>query len=241
MKAKITSGVMYRAVIKDETERAVKFVADDNGTLWTWNDDNKAVEIPAVSIKNMSDIQITYDDFTMAIDDNGVYRMWPAVMYLHEGDYYTREDALESIYDDDDLFREYVDENAGYVQICNHSYYTDYDTLSDWGILDDIREDWNDDIESMLDNGDFGDWDLIDNGINDTIFYILDNGTLINSAMVDKDMVAELISIVMDSCATDNRIGDWIINRAPIEINDVNTNVTTPTINPDSERPISLA
>lgn len=240
MKAKITSGVMYRAVIKDETERAVEFVADDNGTLWTWNDDNKAVEIPAVFIKNMFDIQITYDDFTMTIDDNGVYRMWPAVMYLHEGDYYSRGEALESIYDDDDLFREYVDENAGYVEICNHSYYTDYDTLSDWGILDDIREDWNDDIESMLDNGDFGDWDLIDNGINDTIFYILDNGTLINNAMVDKDVIAELISFVIDSCATDNRIGDWIINRAPTEINDVNTNTTTPTINPDSERPISL-
>lgn len=240
MKAKITSGVMYRAVIKDETERAVKFVADDNGTLWTWNDDNKAVEIPAVFIKNMFDIQIICDDFTITIDDNGVYRMWPAVMYLHEGDYYSREEALESLYDDEDLFREYVDENAGYVEICNHSYYADYDTLSDWGILDNIREDWNDDIESMLDNGDFGNWDLIDNDINNTIFYILDNGMLINNAMMDKDMIAELISFVIDSCETDNRIGDWIVTRAPTEINDVNTNVTTPTINPDSERPISL-
>lgn len=240
MKAKITSGVMYDTTINDESNRYVRFVMDDNGKLYTWDNHNNAIEIPVEDIKRMRDIHAIYLDFTMFMDENGIIRIWDDVVFRHDGEYYVKEDAIDEIKEDDDLFREYVDENARYVDVCNHSYYTDYDTLDNWGILDDIREDWSDEVEYMLDNEYFNDWELVGDCFNGIVYYLLDNGTVVNSETIDKAMVSELISIVMESCETDNRIGDWIVTRAPTEINDVNTNVTTPTINPDSERPISL-
>lgn len=239
MKAKLKSGVMYETTINDESNRYVRFVMDDNGKLYTWDNHNNAIEIPVEDIKRMRDIHAIYLNFTMFTDENGIIRIWDDVVFRHDGEHYVKEDAIDEIKEDDDLFREYVDENARYVDVCNHSYYTDYDTLDNWGILDDIREDWNDEVEYMLDNGYFDDWESIGDCFDGIVYYLLDNGMVVNSA-IDKDMVSELISIVMESCETDNRIGDWIVTRAPTEINDVNTNTTTPTINPDSERPISL-
>ncbi len=239
MKATIYSGMMYKAVVKDETEKEVRFVADNNGRVWTWDNDNKAIEIPVTSIANMSDIKMTDYDFTMITDENGVLRMWDDVIFRHNDEYYTRDEAIREIKLDDDLFREYIDDNAGYVDICNHTYYTDYDTLENWGILENIRDDWDDDIENMLGDDDISDWDLVDSNINSIMYYVLDNGVLVNSDMIDTAIISDLIGLIMGR-GIDNRIGDWIITRAPTEINDVNTNTIVPTINPDSERPITL-
>lgn len=123
---------------------------------------------------------------------------------------------------------EWVNDNAGYVNIMGCEYETDYYTLSNWGILDDVKEEYIANIHDSLMNGNLIDYTVCQS-VSDIYAYILmDDGTII------PHHIARDISEVLDMIMTDNGqnsaiFGQWRVSRRD-----------SPTLSNDSDKPIKL-
>lgn len=230
MKATVLSGNMYTATWKANNERVGFFVSDEGEIYLKLNDCNPRLTKPEIAM--LTDISYDCVNVCAWVDGNGEYQIYNEQMYKYDDELYTLDEAIDRISDDDDAFREYVDNNAGYIYICGHNYYTDYDTISDWGIIDDIREDFNNDMESMLKDNDIDGWESMGDFFREKKFYILDDGTVIGD--VSEEMLKDLIDIYFTVYEC-NDIGDWRFTKVP---KDSSGSIT---VNPDSERPISLS
>lgn len=242
MKGQIISGYEYWAT--DANGRHISFGVTENGIIYRNNINGGEVQpIPTEEVKGFQNVRAGLEALRIINE-----RVYYGTIMERDGELYTVSEAVDVISDDDDAFREWVDDNAEYVEIMGHSFYVDYDTICSWDIEDEIRSDWVDQIEEMLLDENIDGWSIHED--NDTIeveFVILDNGMVIPKEDIDRGYIASLIDAMLAIDHSSYRFGDWVVTFDPIkseavptEINDVNTNTTTPTINPDSERPISL-
>lgn len=144
MKGQITSGYEYWAT--DANGRHVSFGVTENGIIYRNNINGGEVQpIPTEEVKGFKNVRAGLEALRIINE-----RVYYGTIMERDGELYTVSDAVNLISDDDDAFREWVDDKAEYVEIMGRSFYVDYDTICSWDIEDEIRSDWVDQIEEML-------------------------------------------------------------------------------------------
>lgn len=223
MKGQIISGYEYSAV--DANGHYTSFGVTENGVLFrnTYSRDVQTISIEEV--KGWTKVIPRLE--SLRIINNRVYY---GTIMEHEGELYTVNDAVSIIADDDDAFRDWADEQGGYIEIMDHSFYVDYDTICNWGIEDEIKEDWVDTIEENLIEGDIDGWEPFEADEADEVeFVILDNGTVIPKEDIDRGYIASLIDAMLAIDNSSHRFGDWVVTYDPIKSEAVPTAPTAPT------------
>ena len=233
MKGQITSGYEYWAT--DANGRHVSFGVTENGIIYRNNINGGEVQpIPTEEVKGFKNVRAGLE--TLRIINERVYY---GTIMEHYGELYTVSDAVNLISDDDDAFREWVDDNAEYVEIMGRSFYVDYDTICSWDIEDEIRSDWVDQIEEMLLDEDIDGWSIYeDDNTIEVEFVILDNGTVVAKEDINREYITSLIDAMLAIDHSSYRFGDWVVtyDPEPKDATEVNTTVTTEA-NPDDGRP----
>ena len=233
MKGQITSGYEYWAT--DANGRHVSFGVTENGIIYRNNINGGEVQpIPTEEVKGFKNVRAGLE--TLRIINERVYY---GTIMEHYGELYTVSDAVDVISNDDDVFREWVDDNAEYVEIMGHSFYVDYDTICSWDIEDEIRSEWVDQIEEMLLDENIDGWSIYeDDNTIEVEFVILDNGTVVAKEDINREYITSLIDAMLAIDHSSYRFGDWVVtyDPEPKDATEVNTTVTTEA-NPDDGRP----
>ena len=233
MKGQITSGFEYWAT--DANGRHISFGVTENGIIYRNNINGGEVQpIPTEEVKGFKNVRAGLEALRIINE-----RVYYGTIMERDGELYTVSDAVDVISDDDDAFREWVDDNAEYVEIMGHSFYVDYDTICSWDIEDDIRSDWVDQIEEMLLDENIDGWSIHeDNDTMEVEFVILDNGMVIPKEDIDRGYIASLIDAMLAIDHSSYRFGDWVVTYDPIKSEAVPTaptEATTPTDNQTTE------
>lgn len=233
MKGQITSGYEYWAT--DANGRHVSFGVTENGIIYRNNINGGEVQpIPTEEVKGFQKVRAGIEALRII---NG--RVYFGTIMERDGELYTVSDAVNLISDDDDAFREWVDNNADYVEIMGHSFYVDYDTICSWDIEDEIRSDWVDQIEEMLIDENIDGWSIYeDDNTMEVEFVILDNGSVVAKEDINREYITSLIDAMLAIDHSSYRFGDWVVTYDP-EPKDasVPTENTTTESNPDDGRP----
>ena len=232
MKGQITSGYEYNAL--DANGRWVSFGVTENGIIYRNIDGGEVQPIPTEEVKGFQKVRSGLEALRII---NG--RVYFGTIMERDGELYTVSDAVNLISNDDDAFREWVDNNADYVEIMGHSFYVDYDTVCSWDIGDEIRSDWVDQIEEMLLDENIDGWSIYeDDNTMEVEFVILDNGTVVAKEDINREYIASLIDAMLAIDHSSYRFGDWVVTYDP-EPKDapVPTENTTTESNPDDGRP----
>lgn len=233
MKGQITSGYEYWAT--DANGRHVSFGVTENGIIYRNNINGGEVQpIPTEEVKGFKNVRAGLEALRIINE-----RVYYGTIMEHYGELYTVSDAVDVISNDDDVFREWVDDNAEYVEIMGHSFYVDYDTICSWDIEDEIRSDWVDQIEEMLLDENIDGWSIYeDDNTMEVEFVILDNGTVVAKEDINREYITSLIDAMLAIDHSSYRFGDWVVTFDPEakDATETNTTVTTET-NPDDGRP----
>lgn len=246
MKGQITSGYEHWAT--DANGHHISFGVTKNGIIYRNNINGGEVQpIPTEEVKGFQNVRAGLEALRIINE-----RVYYGTIMEHEGELYTVNDAMSIIADDDDAFRDWADDHGGYVEIMEHSFYVDYDTICDWGLEEEIKSDWVDTIEENLIEGDIDGWEPFEADEADEVeFVILDNGTVIPKEDIDRGYIASLIDAMLAIDHSSYRFGDWVVTHDPIKSEAVPTDQTAPTettvptenqttepaFNPDDGRP----
>lgn len=233
MKGQIISGYEYWAT--DANGRHISFGVTENGIIYHNINGGEVQPIPTEEVKGFKNVRAGLEASRII---NG--RVYHGTIMEREGELYTVSEAVDVISDDDDAFREWVDDNAEYVEIMGHSFYVDYDTICSWDIEDEIRSDWVDQIEEMLLDENIDGWSIYeDDNTIEVEFVILDNGMVIPKEDIDRGYIASLIDAMLAIDHSSYRFGDWVVTYDPIKSEAVPTDnqTTEPASNPDDGRP----
>lgn len=245
MKGQITSGYKYWAT--DANGSHISFGVTENGIIYRNINGGEVQPIPTEEVKGFQNVRATFEAIRII---NG--RVYHGTIMERDGELYTVSDAVDVISDDDDAFREWVDDNAEYVEIMGHSFYVDYDTICSWDIEDEIRSEWVDQIEEMLLDENIDGWSIYeDDNTMEVEFVILDNGTVVAKEDINREYITSLIDAMLAIDHSSCRFGDWVVTYDPIKSEAVSTDQTVPTeatvptenqttepaSNPDDERP----
>ena len=244
MKGQITSGYEYWAT--DANGRHVSFGVTENGIIYRNNINGGEVQpIPTEEVKGFKNVRAGLEALRIINE-----RVYYGTIIEHYEELYTVSDAVDVISNDDDVFREWVDDNAEYVEIMGHSFYVDYDTICSWDIEDEIRSEWVDQIEEMLLDENIDGWSIYeDDNTMEVEFVILDNGTVVAKEDINREYITSLIDAMLAIDHSSYRFGDWVVTYDPIKSEAVPTalteatEATTPTDNqttetkPDDGRP----
>lgn len=233
MKGQITSGYEYWAT--DANGRHVSFGVTENGIIYRNNiNGGKVQPIPTEEVKGFKNVRAGLEALRIINE-----RVYYGTIMEHYGELYTVSDAVDVISNDDDVFREWVDDNAEYVEIMGHSFYVDYDTICSWDIEDEIRSEWVDQIEEMLLDENIDGWSIYeDNDTMEVEFVILDNGTVVAKEDINREYITSLIDAMLAIDHSSYRFGDWVVTYDP-EPKDapVPTDNQTTESNPNDDRP----
>ena len=233
MKGQITSGYEYWAT--DANGRHVSFGVTENGIIYRNNINGGEVQpIPTEEVKGFKNVRAGLEALRIINE-----RVYYGTIMEHYGELYTVSDAVDVISNDDDVFREWVDDNAEYVEIMGHSFYVDYDTICSWDIEDEIKSEWVDQIEEMLLDENIDGWSIYeDDNTMEVEFVILDNGTVVAKEDINREYITSLIDAMLAIDHSSYRFGDWVVtyDPEPKDATEANTTVTTET-NPDDGRP----
>lgn len=223
MKGQITSGYEYWAT--DANGHHISFGVTENGIIYRNTDGRQIQTIPTEEVKGFKDVRAGLEALRIINE-----RVYFGTIMEHDGELYTVSEAVDVISDDDDAFREWVDDNAEYVEIMGHSFYVDYDTICSWDIEDEIRSDWVDQIEEMLLDEDIDGWTIHeDNDTMEVEFVILDNGTVVAKEDINREYITSLIDAMLAIDHSNYRFGDWVVTYDPIKSEAVSTDQTVPT------------
>lgn len=233
MKGQITSGYEYWAT--DANGRHVSFGVTENGIIYRNNINGGEVQpIPTEEVKGFKNVRAGLEALRIINE-----RVYYGTIMERDGELYTVSDAVNLISDDDDAFREWVDDKAEYVEIMGRSFYVDYDTICSWDIEDEIRNDWVDQIEEMLLDENIDGWSIYeDDDTMEVEFVILDNGTVVAKEDINREYITSLIDAMLAIDHSNYRFGDWVVTYDPEakDATEANTTVTTET-KPDDGRP----
>ena len=233
MKGQITSGYEYSAM--DANGRWVSFGVTENGIIYRNIDGGEVQPIPTEEVKGFQKVRAGLEALRII---NG--RVYFGTIMERDGELYTVSDAVSLISDDDDAFREWVDDNAEYVEIMGHSFYVDYETVCSWDIEDELRSDWVDQIEEMLLDENIDGWSIYeDNDTMEVEFVILDNGTVVAKEDINREYITSLIDAMLAIDHSSYRFGDWVVTYDPEakDATEANTTVTTEANPNDDGRP----
>ena len=234
MKGQITSGYKYWAT--DANGSHISFGVTENGIIYRNINGGEVQPIPTEEVKGFQKVLATFEALRII---NG--RVYYGTIMERDGELYTVSDAVDVISNDDDVFREWVDDNAEYVEIMGHSFYVDYDTICSWDIEDEIRSEWVDQIEEMLLDENIDGWSIYeDNDTMEVEFVILDNGTVVAKEDINREYITSLIDAMLAIDHSSYRFGDWVVTYNP-EAKDApvptDNQTTEPASNPDDGRP----
>ena len=232
MKGQITSGYEYWAT--DANGRHISFGVTENGIIYRNIDSGEVQPIPTEEVKGFKNVRAGLEALRIINE-----RVYYGTIMERDGELYTVSDAVNLISDDDDAFREWVDDKAEYVEIMGHSFYVDYDTICSWDIEDEIRSDWVDQIEEMLLDENIDGWSIYeDDNTMEVEFVILDNGTVVAKEDINREYITSLIDAMLAIDHSSYRFGDWVVTYDP-EPKDapVPTDNQTTEANPDDGRP----
>lgn len=224
MKGQIISGYEYWAT--DANGRHISFGVTENGIIYRNNINGGEVQtIPTEEVKGFKNVRAGLEALRIINE-----RVYYGTIMEHDGELYTVSDAVDVISNDDDVFREWADDQSGYVEIMDHSFYVDYDTICDWGLEEEIKSDWVDQIEEMLLDEDIDGWSIYeDDNTIEVEFVILDNGMVIPKEDIDRGYIASLIDAMLAIDHSSYRFGDWVVTYDPIKSETVSTDHTVPT------------